>query len=146
MRAHGKRWLWVLLVLLGVLGLTACQNRSATSQTEVTVHQLSPKEAYAFLQSHKNDPNLVILDVRTPQEFQAGHIAGATNLDYYARDFPQKLSQLDKNKTYFVYCRTGHRSGNTVAMMRRMGFRNIYELQGGILNWVQAGLPVVSGP
>lgn len=138
-------WLWVVTLLLGVLGLAACRNRAAAIQNETVVHQLSPQDAYAFLQAHKNDPNLVILDVRTPQEFQAGHIAGAVNLDYYARDFPQKLAQLDKNKTYFVYCRTGNRSGNTVAMMRRMGFRHIYELRGGILNWVQAGFPVVSG-
>ena len=133
-----RRWLLLLMVLLGLMGLAACTSGGS-------YRQVSPKTAYKLLQEKAQDPNFVILDVRTPEEFQAGHIQGAININLYAPDFQQQLAQLDRDKTYFVYCRTGHRSRQAVQIMQKMGFRNIYELQGGIVNWVQAGLPVVSG-
>jgi rhodanese-related sulfurtransferase len=64
------------------------------------------------------------------------------NLDFYAPDFREWLAQLDREKTYLVYCRTGHRSGETVNFMKELGFRRVYDLQGGILAWQSAGLPV----
>ncbi len=133
-----------ILLVVGVLALVflaAC----GTTKTAVEIKQLAPNDAYALLQSKANDPNFVILDVRTPQEFQAGHIRGAVNIDFYAPDFQKQLDQLDKTKTYFVYCRTGHRSGQAVQIMKQLGFQHIYELRGGIMNWLQAGLPVISG-
>ena len=96
------------------------------------------------MQQHQGDANFVILDIRTPQEFVAGHIQGAVNVDFYAPDFKQQLDQLPKDKVYFVYCNSGNRSGQAMPMFRELGFGEVYELKGGIQAWYQAGYPLVS--
>ena len=85
---------------------------------------------------------LAVLDVRTPEEFTEGHLSGAANLDFYAAEFVDQLDALDKDQPYFVYCRSGNRSGQTMDIMRDLGFTEVYELDGGILSWVGAGLPI----
>ncbi len=85
---------------------------------------------------------LTVLDVRTPEEFAEGHLAGAANIDFYGADFADQLDSLDKNQPYFVYCRSGNRSAQTMVIMRDLGFTEVYELQGGILSWFGAGLPI----
>ena len=85
---------------------------------------------------------LTVLDVRTPDEFGEGHIAGATNLDFYEPQFAGWLDELDKDAPYFVYCRSGNRSVQTIEMMKDLGFAEVYELDGGIVSWAQAGLPL----
>ena len=85
---------------------------------------------------------LVTLDVRTLEEFNEVRIAGASNLDFYAPDFSDRLDTLDKTLPYFVYCRSGNRSGQTLDIMRDLGFEEVYNLDGGIVAWNEAGLPV----
>lgn len=75
--------------------------------------------------------NTVILDVRTPSEFSSNHIKGAINIDFYGSDFETKIKALDKNKDYKVYCRSGNRSGQTVNLMKKLGFKEV-ENVGGI--------------
>jgi rhodanese-related sulfurtransferase len=106
--------------------------------------QVSAAEAHKLILEHRNDPDFIVLDVRTPEEFAQGHLPEKTpmNLDFYAPDFRERLARLDRGKTYLVYCRTGHRSGETVNFMKELGFRRVYDLQGGILAWQSAGLPV----
>jgi rhodanese-related sulfurtransferase len=77
------------------------------------------------------DKNAVLLDVRTAGEFQSGTILSAKNIDVMASDFTAQLSKLDKSKSYFVFCRSGNRSGNAVSMMKKEGF-NAFNLVGGI--------------
>ena len=84
----------------------------------------------------------VILDVRTAQEFQAGHLAGALNLDVTAPDFEQKAAALDKTKTYLVHCATGVRSERACKKLTALDFPNLYNLPGGFKAWVAAGEPV----
>lgn len=84
----------------------------------------------------QNDTDAVILDVRTPAEWNEGIIPGATNIDIYQGDaFMEALEQLDKSKTYYVYCRSGARSGNACNVMSQMGFEKAYNLSGGIMGW-----------
>jgi len=83
-----------------------------------------------------------ILDVRTPGEFSAGHLANAKNIDYYRKDFIQQVSKLDKNKPVFVYCKGGGRSGSATEMLTGLGFTKIYDLEGGITFWKQDNKPV----
>ncbi|MBL8992714.1 MAG: rhodanese-like domain-containing protein, partial [Spirochaetia bacterium] len=83
----------------------------------------------------KGRTNLVILDVRTGDEYKSGFIEGATNIDFYAKDFKERLASLDKRKTYLVYCRSGHRSGETVKILNEQGFAQINNLTGGLLKW-----------
>lgn len=86
--------------------------------------------------------NIIVLDVRTPKEFAAGHLAGATNLNFYAPNFEQKLSALDKNKSYLVHCAVGGRSAKVRDKMKDLNFKSIYHLDGGIKAWENAGKKV----
>ena len=85
---------------------------------------------------------VVILDVRTAQEYAQGHIHGAVNLDVNATDFAQKVAQLDKNTTYLVHCRSGTRSVRACNEMAGLEFPKLYNLQGGFVAWEAAGKPV----
>ncbi len=106
---------------------------------------VEPKNAYQIILSNKENPGFVIIDVRTPDEYQSFHIEGATNINFYSKDFQKILSTLPKDKTYLIYCRSGHRSGITKEIMENLGFTKIYNLKGGINSWVKEELPTVSG-
>ncbi len=87
-----------------------------------------------FFQTYEADKasgDAVVIDVRTPSEFSQGHAPGALNIDYYANDFADQLNQLDKSKNYFIYCRSGSRSGKSLATFRSLGFESVYDLAGG---------------
>lgn len=88
----------------------------------------------------KQKPDLMLLDVRTPEEFQQGHINQAQNVDFY-QNFGDQLSKLDKKREYLVYCAVGGRSAKAVNQMREQGFK-VYDLKGGLKAWLAAGLPV----
>lgn len=84
----------------------------------------------------------VLLDVRTPGEYAEGHLAGSTNVDYENPGFSDEIQKLDKNKPYLVYCRSGRRSAAAMQQMKDAGFTNVTNLDGGIMGWQNAGLPV----
>ena len=84
----------------------------------------------------KNDPNAVVLDVRTEGEVMQGIIPNAINIDIYkGQGFIYRLEELDKTKNYYVYCRSGSRSRQACSIMNRLGFKNAYNLLGGIIEW-----------
>lgn len=84
----------------------------------------------------ENDPNAVILDVRTEGEVNEGIIPNAIHIDIYkGQGFIYRLEELDKTKNYYVYCRSGSRSRQACSIMNRLGFENAYNLMGGILDW-----------
>ena len=83
----------------------------------------------------KDQPNHVVLDVRSPQELSEGAVPGHKLINFFAPDFADKVSQLDKSASYLVYCRSGNRSGQACALMSDMGFANVYNLMGGIGAW-----------
>ncbi|MBL7809598.1 MAG: rhodanese-like domain-containing protein [Saprospiraceae bacterium] len=85
----------------------------------------------AFKQQLQETENAVLLDVRTAGEYAGGTIPGAKNIDYLSPAFMQKVEKLDKNATYFLFCRSGNRSGQACKMMLKMGF-NVRNLSGGI--------------
>lgn len=90
------------------------------------------------------EPGVVILDVRTPEEFASGHISGAINIPVENADFIDQVSQLDPAVTYAVYCRSGNRSQPAVAGMQSAGINGIVELESGTIGWADAGQPLVS--
>lgn len=90
------------------------------------------------------DPSIVIIDVRTPEEFAQGHIAGSVNIDVASSDFVSQVSKLDKTKTYAVYCRSGNRSEVATAEMEKLGFTSLYNMTGGAIDWSAAGFPLVT--
>lgn len=83
-----------------------------------------------------SDEQAVILDVRTPEEVEEGYIPGAIHLDIYrGQEFLDELEKLDKDKNYYVYCRSGNRSGQACALMQNAGFQKCYNLTGGFMEW-----------
>jgi len=105
------------------------------------VRVVSPADGAAILEDPP--PDLVVLDVRTPEEFEEGHLAGATLLDFYAPDFADRLTELDHDVPYLLYCRSGNRSDQARQMMLDLGFTDVADVDGGIVAWTGAGLPVV---
>ena len=84
----------------------------------------------------KNDANAIVLDVRTEEEFNEGFIPEAINIDIYkGQGFIYAIEELDKSKNYYVYCRSGGRSGQACSIMNQLGFDNSCNLLGGIMNW-----------
>ncbi len=89
--------------------------------------------ANEFLSRIQNTPDAVVLDVRTPAEFSEGTLPGAINLDIFNASFRDELEKLDRDKTYFVFCRSGSRSAQACQIMNKMGFRKLNNLAGGWL-------------
>lgn len=86
--------------------------------------------------------DLVIIDIRTPEEFESGHLENAINIDFYG-EFKNNIDKLDKSKSYLIYCRTGSRSRSAKQIMSDLGFKSIYHMQSGITEWISKGYPVV---
>jgi thioredoxin 1 len=120
-----------------LLALILIVNASCTAQNE---QALLPKDFKAKM----NQPSVVILDVRTPEEFTDGHLDKAINLDIKNDQFESQCDKLDKSKPVLVYCFSDKRSTRAAEMLRLKGFDAIV-LKGGIEAWQQGGLPVVKG-
>lgn len=127
-------------IRLAVVAVAAAAALGACGGDAATIDLVDAAEAEALIAAPP--PHLVVLDVRTPEEFGSERITGATNIDYYAPDFAARLDELDKERPYFVYCRTGNRSAMTIDIMRDLGFTHVYELEGGIASWAQAGMAI----
>lgn len=97
--------------------------------------------ATEFADKMKSIPDANILDVRTPEEFEKGHIKNALNYDWNGSSFEQQIATLDKSKPVFVYCLSGGRSAMAAEVMRDRGFKQVYEMKGGFMKWRTAGLP-----
>ena len=89
-----------------------------------------------WVKLHDESEESVIIDVRTDDEFSTGFIEGAVNIDFYmGNKFISEIDKLDKSKSYFIYCKSGARSGQTCELMKQKGFKKVYNLEGGILGW-----------
>ncbi|TND09435.1 MAG: thioredoxin family protein [Bacteroidetes bacterium] len=86
-----------------------------------------------------------LIDVRTPEEFAVNHLANATNMDFNGDDFAEKIKTLDRNKPVFVYCLSGGRSSSAASQLAEAGFKEVYNMAGGMLNWQSEGKAVVTG-
>ena len=125
-----------------------CNKKNTTktedSTTDGTFQSVTAQEAATLIEQNTDNPDFIILDVRTPGEFNRSHIAGAQNMDFYNSDFESNLEQLDKTKIYFVYCASGNRSGQAMNKMKSLNFQTVYNLLGGISGWTNAGYNVVA--
>ena len=115
-----------LALVIGIIIMIAMSSPSTPST-------ITKATGVSFVQSFKTTPRAVLIDVRTPQEYAEGHIPGALNIDIEGDAFVSSIEALDHSAPYFVYCRSGNRSGQAVAFMKQQGFTNITELSGGIL-------------
>ncbi|MBT9149364.1 MAG: putative adenylyltransferase/sulfurtransferase MoeZ [Dehalococcoidia bacterium] len=136
--------LWALLVIAVVLTTGCMADETAAPDLEAPIQiieTITPQEAIALIENHRDNPEFAIIDVRTPEEFAEGHIENAINIDFYSKAFRNDLDKLDKDRTYLIYCRTGRRSGLTIPMMRELDFMEVYDMLGGITRWRAEGLP-----
>ena len=129
-------------LLMGLFALLLIAAPLAVGGNRI-VEDISFEGARALIDENLGEEEFVILDVRTPAEYEAGRIEGSKNLDYYGDDFKKILEGLDRDRTYLVYCRSGNRSGRTLKLMRQLGFRRVYNLIGGIIEWEKNGLPLM---
>lgn len=120
-------------------GVAGCSG-SAGSAAHATTQDLDP-QAFA---ARASTPGVVVLDVRTPEEFATGHLPGAINIDVEASDFTDQLASLDKSTAYAVYCHSGNRSAVAMKEMAGEGFTDLADLAGGITAWAQAGGSIVT--
>jgi len=111
------------------------------SKLATPVIPLIPQGAYELLSTHAQDPSFIALDVRTPAEYGTGHLPAAVNIDLYAPDFSKQLEALDKDKSYFVYCQNGNRSPKAAELMHTLGFKHVYDIEGGMTAWQNNSLP-----
>ncbi len=116
------------------------------SQTNLTsgYATISPDSAQSLNLYHYLDPNFIILDVRTEGEYNSKHIENGVNLNYYLSNFDDILDTLIKTKVYLIHCASGGRSANVFNSMQTKGFDNVYNLDGGLNAWENAGKPIVS--
>ena len=119
-----KNYLFIVLLLTGCMYIRPKQNgMSDLSQNE-------------WAKALTEQPQAVVLDVRTEEEFESGYIPNAINIDIQMGNiFIDEINTLNKNKSYYVYCRSGARSAQAVQLMRDLGFNETYNLLGGILDW-----------
>ncbi len=100
--------------------------------SENSLIDLEPSE---FSRKLNEDLDGVLIDVRTPGEFNDGHIPNSTLMNIYEPTFADDIQKLDREKNYYLYCRSGSRSHNAGQLMKRLGFKNVYNLSSGINDW-----------
>lgn len=126
------------LITLTIIFANSCSNGQNKTEVQTKNYNLSVAE---FSEKIKQMPAAPIIDVRTPGEFTNGHLDNAINVDWKSGNFDSKVSEFNKNEAVFVYCYSGNRSTSAANKMRSMGFKEVYELSGGIIKWRAAGMP-----
>jgi phage shock protein E len=131
-KIKGNGWIFIAaaLMLAGLCGSVCVQaqdNQAGKTISQKKFERLSKKK------------NTVVLDVRTTDEYKAGHIPNTTQIDVLKKEeFKAQIAGLDKNKTYLLYCRSGKRSKDAMNIMKEMGFTKLYDLDGGFSHWTGA--------
>lgn len=124
----------IVLSLLLALFFTSCKEKSTARDIRV----ISPQEVHdAVFDNQKHQ----LVDVRTIDEFNEGHLQNAQNICISDEDFKENISKLDKTQPIYLYCRSGKRSARAAEILKEMGFKEIYDMEGGFLEWQSQGLP-----
>lgn len=132
------RQLYILFLVLIGGATVSCQTSGGNSSKQQISKDLLPTE---FAEMTKSNPG-VILDVRTLGEVRQGHLEGMKHMDIQEPDFTDRVSALDRGKPVYVYCAVGGRSANAAQRLKDLGFKEVYNLDGGIRAWRQKGLPL----
>lgn len=135
----------IITLLFAAILFSNCKNNSETENTVATdvtefaaVYESLDAQSFANKLGEVSDAQ--IIDVRTPEEFNSKHLDNAVNIDISNNNFDAEIAKLDKSKPVFVYCLSGGRSKTAADKMQKIGFKEIYELDGGMLKWNAAGL------
>lgn len=103
---------------------------------------VSPRDVAKML---RNDTSVILVDVRTPEEYQQGHLKGSRLMNFYDADFRERAKKLPKDKRIVLYCRSGRRSADAMTYLTSIGYSRVYNMLGGIIAWQKDRQPVV-GP
>lgn len=142
---------YLIALLFGFFLLTACQSEGQTNESAQesgsvaaapagTIKLLGPGAFQAYLESH---PDAQLVDVRTPRECNNGIIEGAMMINIASPDYATKIQELDRDKPILVYCAVGGRSGRAARQLQAWGFKEVYDLQGGISAWNSKSMKLV---
>lgn len=132
--------------------MLACAQSPSTSETassaQDTVAIMEDVSNHTFLALMADKPEALLLDVRTPEEWNEGHLAGASHADYWGDEqaFQAAMDAIPRDRPVLVYCAGGGRSGLTAKELVKAGHREVYNLENGISGWIAEGHPVVTGP
>lgn len=132
-----KKGISVLTVLFIAIMMVSCSNGQNKTAEATIAENVNVKEFVKYMQGAQ------VLDVRTPGEWSEGIIEGATMVNIYDAGFDAELAKLDKEKPVAVYCKSGARSGQAMSKMQKLGFKEVYNLNGGIGAWKRADKPTV---
>lgn len=116
----------IICLFLSILFFTSCKSKQESNQNEESFKNLTVEEVIILLEAN---PDIIVIDVRTPDEIaETGAIENSINIDFKSSDFKEKISVLDKDKEYILFCKSGNRSGQASKIMAEMGFSNINNL------------------
>ncbi len=143
-KQHIQRFLWMVVVAPLVLLLVAssCAFITGSAITPPPL-DISVNMAHILIEFNEGNNDFIILDVRTPEEYAEGHLKGSLLINVRNPNFREEVDILANNATYLVYCRSGMRSAEASDIMIELGFKNLYNMTGGILDWQAAGFPTV---
>jgi len=128
----------LLIIIITSTLLFGC----TTTQTENNYVDFTVLDALQTIHLEQHNPDFKIIDMRTKEEYDNGHIQFAKNIDYYKADFKEELTKLDKNSSYLIYCKSGERTKHAIEIMKTLEFRNVYHMQDGLLKWKEKGYPI----
>ena len=132
-----------MVVILLVFSAAVCFTTRFVHAEQSVFKTISTIASEQMIRQYGKDPGFVVLDVRTPFEFNGGHIDGAILIDFYSGTFIDKLKALDREKIYLIYCRSGNRSLKTLKIFSELGFSHAYNMERGIIGWQNKGFPLV---
>ena len=104
---------------------------------------ISLKETFELIKKNKENPGFTIIDLRSPEQHQKEYIENSVNINFKDEDFLPRLSTLNKNKTYLIHCKVGSIGKRTLGKMEQQGFKQVYNIEGGIENWIKQGFPTI---
>ncbi len=142
-RSWSRRLAATGMAVAALTGVSACSSTSpmSGSSSQATSQHMAASDFASAVKA----PGTIVLDVRTPAEFSAGHLPAAKNVDFEGTDFAAGIAALDKSATYALYCHSGNRSGKAMEQMAAAGFTHLYDLAGGISAWQNMGGPMMTG-
>jgi rhodanese-related sulfurtransferase len=134
-----KKILKLPLFLFLTVSIIACSNKqpSKTITKNGEINVISPADF------KEKSVNYTVVDVRTPQEFQSGHIEGAININYFDKNFLEQITKFNTDEPIFIYCKSGNRSGSASKKISNLGFKEVYDLQNGIIFWNKNNYKIV---
>lgn len=130
-----------VILLLGIIFIVSAVSCSAKQNSEHILKNITATEAAEMI---AKDKTIIVIDIRTKEEFNSGHISGALSFDYYSQAFRSQIDSLDKTKSYIIYCRSGNRSGKAMALFEEFGFREVYNIADGIIGLNAINYPLVT--